>query len=289
MLRRFVVRGWRHDRVAECFRIGHRSETTGAIGCIDRGEARPFRVGHLEAGVGHSERREDALAQKDVERHPGGDLDHPPKDIRRQTVMPLGTWLAQEWRGRELVDVFRQAACGHRQAVGHAGRPIGRADGAAVQKPVTQPGPVGQQVANRDVASGGNEIHRASVYSAHDSLGLERRNVFRHRIGQLQLAFLIEHHHRDTRDRLRHRRDAEDRVRTHRPVAPDILEPDRVHVGNLAVARDERHDAARLVPVDERLHAAMHAIQPFARDADAVRGRRREWRRLLRTEPRCEQ
>ena len=62
-----------------------------------------------------------------------------------------------------------------------------------------------------------------------------------------------------------------------------------MHVGHLAVARHERDDAARLVPVDERLHAAMHAVQPFARDADAVRSRGREWRRLLRTEPRSEQ
>ena len=145
---------------------------------------------------------------------------------------------------------------------------------------------MGQQVANRDVTPDGNGH---ALRRADDALVLERRKVLRNRLRQLQLAFLVQHHHRDARNRLRHRRNAEDGVRTHRPAAPDVLVPDRMHVGHLAFSRDKRHDAAGLVPVYECLHAAMHPVQPVARDADAFRSRGRECRRWLRAQCQPEQ
>ena len=51
-----------------------------------------------------------------------------------------------------------------------------------------------------------------------------------------------------------------------------------MEVDHLAVARDQRDDAAGLVRVDERLHARVHAVEALGRDADRLG--RRLWQRL---------
>ena len=73
----------------------------------------------------------------------------------------------------------------------------------------------------------------------------ELGNVLRHRIVELPLAFLEQHHHRDAGDRLGHRVDAEDRVLLHRRAALQVALAGGLELHDLAVLRDHRDDAGR--------------------------------------------
>jgi hypothetical protein len=97
----------------------------------------------------------------------------------------------------------------------------------------------------------------------------ELGNVLRHRIVELPLPFLEQHHHRHAGDRLRHRVDAEDRVLLHRRGALQVALAGGFELHDLAVPRHHRHDAGQLVLVDQRLHLALQPAEPLRRHADA--------------------
>ncbi len=210
------------------------------VGRVDRRHARPLGVGHHEIGVDHSERLEDPFAQEHVERLVRGDLDDAAEDVGRQAVVPRRARLAHERLRRELVDALLQRHVSGRQAVDDPDRPVGVADGPVVQEAVGQARTMGEEIADGHAAP--RVLGLALL--AGDALLLEGRDEARHRIVQAQLALLVEHHDRHAGDRLAHRRDAEDGVLAHRRLALDVLEPGRVDVDHLAVARDERDDAA---------------------------------------------
>jgi hypothetical protein len=83
-------------------------------------------------------------------------------------------------------------------------------------------------------------------------LGLERRKEFRHRIGELDLAVLDQHHGGDRDERLGHRIDAEDGIERHRLALFLVLVAGGVGIDELALAGDE-HDRARELAVACRL------------------------------------
>ena len=51
-------------------------------------------------------------------------------------------------------------------------------------------------------------------------------------------------------------------------VLLDVLEAERMQVDDLALARDQRDDAAGFLAIDEALHALMQALEPIGGDAD---------------------
>jgi hypothetical protein len=96
----------------------------------------------------------------------------------------------------------------------------------------------------------------------------ERRDEVADRVGELESAFLVEHHGRDRGDRLGHRVDAEERVRLNRFAAFDVPHSVRGQVRDLAPARDERQPAGQLARRDVVLEVLIDPLQPGRVEAD---------------------
>ena len=224
----------------------------------------------VERGVHHAERREDALVQEVAQRLSGDLLDQIALHVDGRAVRPHGLRLGEQRHLHELVD-HRLQRC------------------AGVQHPIVDERAVDRMAGVQDVAQPGGVLHQVAHRHAPaplDRLGLhvpvgvlpgvdleigERRNVSRHRIVELPLAFLVQHHQRHADDRLGHREDAEDRIGLDRIVLADIELADRVAEDQLAVPRQHRDDAGQLAVVDHRLHAGVEPLQPFRRDPDVFR------------------
>ena len=113
---------------------------------------------------------------------------------------------------------------------------------------IGQTGSVPQQILHNDLAIGRNRrVAHAREFAGGtrdtDLLALERRKEFRHRIGELDLAVLDQHHGGDRDERLGHRIDAKDGIQGHRLAFILVLEARGVGIDELALARDQ-HDRA---------------------------------------------
>ena len=107
----------------------------------------------------------------------------------------------------------------------------------------------------------GDELWLAVCIHAIEHLEIrELGNVLGERVVGLPLAFLVQHHHRDAGDRLRHREDAHDRVFLQRLAALQIGNPARAVFNDLTVARGQSDDPRQLLFVDDLLHACREAL-----------------------------
>ena len=97
----------------------------------------------------------------------------------------------------------------------------------------------------------------------------ELRRVLGDRIVELPLALLVELHHRDAGDRLRHRVDAEQRIERHRLVGR--LLADTPEVRDLAVTDQDVGHAGGVAVGDRLLHACVERVE--AGLGEAERGR----------------
>ncbi len=82
----------------------------------------------------------------------------------------------------------------------------------------------------------------------------EGRDVFRHRIGNVELAFILKHQDSHGRDGFRHRGDPEQRVGLHRFSGRDVGQPARLEMQNLVLGHDHRDRAGDLACVNRGLH-----------------------------------
>ena len=82
----------------------------------------------------------------------------------------------------------------------------------------------------------------------------EGGDVLGHRIGHVELAFILKHQDGHGRDGLGHRGDPEQRVRLHRLFPRDVGQPGRLEMQDLVLGHDHRNRAGDLARVDGRLH-----------------------------------
>ena len=219
--------------------------------------------GHEERGVDHAEGLEDALEQELVERLPRQLLDEVALHVDRDAVEPLGAGLRPQRQRAELVDHVLQ----RRVRVEDPLVPVRARDGVVVE-PVVEATRVRQQLAHRHRA-GRRLVHRRAVgvLAGVDAEVGELRDEVGHRLVDLPLALLVEDHQGGRGDRLGHRIDEEDGVGRHRRPRLDVLHPDAVDEGDLAVPREHRHDARQLPFVDHPLHAGVEALEALGGQA----------------------
>jgi len=96
----------------------------------------------------------------------------------------------------------------------------------------------------------------------------ELRNELRDRIVEFESTFLVERHQRRAGHGLGHRVDAEDRVPGHGGAARDVLLAEGAEVRDLAVPRNDGHDAGEFPSVDESLHGGVQFREAFGAHAD---------------------
>ncbi len=239
---------------------------------VDGGQTVGALVRPVEEGrVVHAERREDAILDEFVERLPGRDLDHARQgvDPREAAVAPLRPRLEVEGDPRQPGDV------GFQRVVGVPGperpvRGLPRPDPAAAQA-----GRVRQQVADRDLALGRDELDLA-VLLDRDLQVLEAGDVLRDRVGEPDLALLDQHHDGDARHRLGGGGHAEEGVRGHGLARLGVRQAVGREVDDLPLAGDERHGPGDVMLVDVTLHDLVDAMQPLRRDPHVFRPRPRQ-------------
>jgi len=182
-------------------------------------------VAREERGLGHLQRREDALGQERSQTLGRDDLDDAAEDVGGAAVVPLRAGLADQRKFRHqgrvlgigdlaaaqprlLVELLHQAVAG--VVVGDARR-------------------VPQQVLDRDRPLDRHQFQRAVGLDA-DLLVGKLRDEFCDRICQQEMPVLQQHHDADRHDRLGHGIDAEDRIVGHwrsrgRALSANGLEP----------------------------------------------------------------
>ena len=113
---------------------------------VQRGEAvGPVGV-DVPHGVGHAERFEDVGLHEVLERHAGGDLDHPAEHVEPHRVLPLRARLEHERQRGEVVDDVGEVGDVVGDAPLEAGLAVERVDGVVLHEPVRQAGHVRRQV-----------------------------------------------------------------------------------------------------------------------------------------------
>ena len=113
----------------------------------------------------------------------------------------------------------------------------------------TQPGSVGEDLRDREIgrlARRGFQIGK---------LG----QIFRHRIGDVKFALILQHENRRAGDRFRHRSDPEKRVGRHRPFRGDIGEAGAFEVEEFIFGDDDGDGAGNFVFGDHLLHRSADA------------------------------
>ena len=210
---------------------------------------------HVEERVHHAEGLEEALLEEDVEGlaaqalhdeagHVHGDAVVPPiarLELQRQFGKALG----------ELVEILR------RQRLLLAVHLVQR---------ILWIETVGEAAGVREQMQHGHGVLGRRRLAA---LGIQHLQIrqFGHelldRIGELKLAFFVEHHCRHRGDRLAHRIDAEQGVLGHRAVVVRPAVAHRLEVDDLAVARHQRDDASELLLVHVALRHGGDVVEPF--------------------------
>ena len=223
-----------------------------------------------KTGVGQAEAAADALLDEVVERHAADRLDHAAEHVGREAVLPSAAGLVGERQGREFGDELGVAV----RDAADAGRDIGLLERRAGQRRISQAGGVAQQIVHRHRLAarfGGESLGAGIVGIDRDLEAGELRQIFRHRIGQDQPAFLGQHHRRHRGERLGHRRDPKHRVGGHRRAGLAVAIADRLQAGDLAAARHQNDRARHDAGIDVAGERVAHALQPFGRQADVFR------------------
>ena len=219
-----------------------------------------------EAGVPHAERAEDPLAEKRLERLPGGALDQHPEDIGARVVHPALARLVHQRERAEAADPLVRRGRGlrarHPLPEFQLGQRVGDRHGSGRGRDNAEAHGEGEQVPDGDRPVRGHRVVELGVRPLqHLPVGqLGQQPV--HRLVQPEQAFLDQDHGRGRGDRLGHRRDAEDRVAAHRLLRVRGHRADRVDVP-LAPARDERHEAGHLAPLDVAGHHVVQTLEPL--------------------------
>ena len=190
-------------------------------------------VRHVEMGVVHAERFENAGAEKTIERFAAEAFDDRAEDVGRDAVVIARAGLeAQRDRGQpadEFVEIraFPELRLGVRDL-----------DRMFVDAAVGQAGGVRHQLLDRHLVRNRHDF----AIAIHGLVG-ELGQVLRHRVAEVKRPLLVEHHRGHGRHRFGHREDAKQGIAVHRPVVVHAVLSCRLEVHDPSVPRDHRHDA----------------------------------------------
>jgi hypothetical protein len=223
-----------------------------------------------ERRVGHAERAEDPAREELVQTLPGDDLDDPAEHVGGDRVAPLAARLEQQRHRGELIADSRQVSASRRAPLEAAGA-VDRVHRVVAHEAVGETGGVRQQVPDPD-RLGGRHGLVADVAAAGEHPDVaERRDVPVERVGQLESAFLVEHHRRDGSDRLGHGVDAPQAVRLNGQPRLDVALPVGGHVRELAVPGDRDEPAGQLLLVHVAGEVPVDAVQSLLIESDLGR------------------
>ena len=237
-------------------------------GSLANGSARRAALASrgVERGLGHLQRRQDALGQERTERLAGDDFDDAAEHVGRAAVVPAFAGLADQRHAGDDGGVFGVADLA-------AAQPrllvelLHRAVAGVV---VSQTRGVPQQVLHRRLPLHRHQLELAVVLDA-DLLVGKFRNEFGDGIAEDEVAVLDQHHDADRDDRLGHREDAEQAVMRHRRRSCRALAADRIEPADLAAARHHHGRAGQGSLVDLALEGIRHQLQPLGRQPDRFR------------------
>ena len=234
---------------------------------VARGQPMHLGGGHVEGGVDHAQRLEDAFAEELCQRPAGNPLDEVALHVDRDAVRPRRPRLRQQGNRRELVDHRLQRGPGVEDPAVDDG-PVHR---VARVEHVAQPRGVPHEVAHGDAPPGLDrfDLHLPVVVDAGVDLQVgERGDEPRYRVVELPPSFLVQHHQRRADDRLGHREDAEDGVELHRVVLADVEFAHRVGEDDLPVPRQHGDEARELAVVHQGLHAGVEPLEALGGHPD---------------------
>ena len=216
---------------------------------------------HVETGVGHAERIEDALLEKLMERLARDLADEIADHVGGSRVIP-------GLSGRELQRKLRQVFDHRierplRQPLGDLQLAIGGIDIGALLEAVGQPGGVAQQIDDLHRTRWRPGQERRRVAGDEHTEVLPFRDVFVHGIVERDLALLHQHHEGHAGQRLAHGIDAIDRVFLDGNLALDVGKALHGAVHHLAAAIDQQLRAGKAAGID---------VSAFQMRLDAVEG-----------------
>ncbi len=260
-----VILGGRHEAAAtgevrlegEAVLIGGFLEAVGAFG-VEGGHAGAAVVGRIEESIVHAEGLEDAGTEEFVVGLAGEDFDDAGEGVGAgvAAVGPLAAGLEVEGGGGEAGDVG-----GESFALDHA-RGAGLGSEAAGHEAVG----VGEEVADGEVAVGGDEVEIAGGTAGYGDFGVfEFGEEFRDGIIEAEFALFEHHHDGDAGDGLGHGGNAEDGVFLHGALGLDIHEAVGFEVDEASAAGDDGDGAGDFAGIDM-------ALDGFVNAAEAVGG-----------------
>ena len=106
------------------------------------------------------------------------------------------------------------------------------------------------------------ELRRVRRAAGPDLHILQRRQILRHRIIQIQPPLLDQHQHRDARDDLRHRIHAADRIALHRQLPLHVAITVGLEIHDLPITRQQRDEPGMLTFVHEPLGRRVQHREP---------------------------
>jgi hypothetical protein len=219
----------------------------------------------VEGGVGHAERREDALLQEASERHSGDPRDQHAEDLRPRVVEPaFARLIGQRQRTVTAQQLVRRKRRKHRtgREAGIRNRDLDRM-ARRKRRDHAEPEPEGEQVAQRDGALRRHRVVDPGFDRAQHLAVGEFGQPTVDGIVEPEPAFLDQDHRGDGRHRLGHRCDPEDGITLHRRAverhAAEDIDMD------LAAAADQRHDARHVARTNMVRQHFVHTSEPRPR------------------------
>ena len=255
------------DHVTQLALRGH---PAGSGRDVQGGEPLDVPALHPECRVVHAQRAGDPVADHFVQRLPADHFEQPAEHPVGKGVVPFGA--RGEQQGQARVEVHRGLEIDTRRAgpLIPPG-PQDRIDRMIAVESVGESRGVGEQVPDPDRFGGrcGDHLEVRTV-DVHALVG-ERRQVPRHRVGELEGALLIEHQGRDGRDRLGQGVDPPQRVGGDRPVGLQVPQSAHRVVHHPAAPCDHQVVAGDPSVVDVELQRRVDPGQRSAVHADLPR------------------
>ena len=230
------------------------------------GEAGGVGFRRVERGLGHLQRRQDALGQERAERLAGDDLDDAAEHVGRAAVVPAFAGLADQRHAGDDRGVFGVADL----AAAQPRLLVELLDQAVAGVVVGQTRGVPQQILHRHLPLHRHQLELAVALDA-DLLVGKFRNELGDGVIEDEVAVLDQHHDADRDDRLGHREDAEQAVMRHRRRRRRALPADRVEPADLAAARHHDGSSGQGSLVDLALERVSTSVAAACRKPDRFR------------------
>ncbi len=251
----------RRRRVGSGLRVVLKGQGTLGIGPITGGEALHLVRWAVEAGVGHAERREDALIQEAAERHARDRLDEIAEHVDGNGVVPRLARREEQRQFRQLRDHGVQPALGRHAGNGEVR--VGLLDRAAGRRAVGEAGRMDQQIDDPHRRLERRRLEGAALATGIGAEIGEGRNQLGDRLVEVDPRLLHQHEDRHRHHRLGHGIDAENRVGAHRFAALQVNRPRHAGVDQFAGAPHLHEHAGDQPRRHERLvENAVNGLQP---------------------------